>query len=143
VTVDGCDVHVPIFSWEETHYVKLQNITPAYIETLEELVATTNEDPFRIWGKGELLLLGVNGSSRGEKDVGITHRFACSRTKTNLTVGDVTGIDKEGHHYLWVEYEPVDDTVSKALTNRPKAVHVERVYEYGDFAQLGLVDPWS
>lgn len=143
VTVEGCDVHIPIFSWEETHYVKLANITPTYIETLEELVATTNEDPFRIWAKGELLLLGVNGSSRGEKDVGLTFRFASSRTKTALAVGDITGITKEGHHHMWVEYEPVDDSNAKALTNRPKAVHVERVYDYGDFADLGLVDPWS
>jgi len=52
-------------------------------------------------------------------------------------------VDKEGNDYLWIEYEPSEDATANALTNRPKAVHVERVYDYTDFSALGLPDPWS
>jgi len=138
---EGCDVHQPSFSWEESHYVNYAAIGAGYIETLESIVAHINHAPWRIWGKGELLLLGVSGSKRGEEAVPLTYRFAVSRTRLNFSAGDITGIDKEGFHYLWLEYEPEEDPPH--LTNRPKAAHVERVYDYADFTQLGLSDPWA
>jgi len=141
-TVEGCDIYIPIFTWEETHWVDYTVITPAYIQTLESLIATTNEGPFRIWGEREILFLGVSGSKRAESPVGLTYRFAKSRSRTNMTIGTITSVDKKGWEYLWVEYEKADDG-SNNLTARPKAVHVERVYDDGDFSDLGLWDPFN
>lgn len=62
---------------------------------------------------------------------------------TNLKVGDITGINKEGWHYLWTFYEDTEDTDAQALVKNPKAAYVEQVHEYGDFAALGLPDPWN
>lgn len=143
---EGCDIIVPVFTWQETH-----NLAPAlvasylWIEAMEAMVAHTNLTSFRVWGKGELLLLGISGqhSSLSERLVPVTYRFGSSRTKTGMTIGDIEFVDKEGHDYLWIEYEPEDDTDSNSLTNRPKAVHVERVYDYAAFSGLGIGDPWN
>lgn len=144
-TADGCDVFVPFFKWSETHYFPASLVaTHSWIQTHEALVGTVNQDPFRVWAKGELLLLGVTGSKQAELDVPITYTFASSRTETGLAVGDITGITKEGHHYLWIEYWSEEDAPAVDLAYRPKAAHVERVYDYGDWAaDLPLPDPWT
>jgi hypothetical protein len=145
VTVDGTDIIVPVFTWEETHYVAYETVAShSYIETLEQRVATMNSGAFRIWESYELLLLGVSGAKRGEEPVALTFRFASSRTESNIAVGDdITVAEKKGHDYLWIEYQQEDDDVSKTLTSRPLAAHVERVYDATDWSSLGLPDPWS
>jgi len=144
--VEGCDVLIPVFTWEETHNLPAATIvTHTWVQAMEGLVAHINLNPFRVWAKGELLLLGISGQHAQlvDKHVPVTFKFASSRTKTGMTIGDIPGVDKEGHAFLWIEYEAADDTAADALTNRPKAVHIERVYEYADFAGLGIGDPWS
>jgi hypothetical protein len=143
-TVEGVDIKLPVFTWEETYYAPYSTVASyGFIQTLEATVARINDAAWRIWAKGELLLLGVSGAKRGEEPVGLTYRFAVSRTKTSMTIGDITGVDKEGHNYLWIEYEQKDDAAADKLTSRPLAVHVERVYDYADFTALGLPDPWA
>jgi len=146
LNVEGCDIVIPVFTWEETHNLPAGTVASyAWIQTMEGLVGHINDAPFRIWAKGELLLLGVSGShaSLVEKCSPITFKFASSRTKTDLTIGDITGITKEGHHWLWIEYQEYEDEAAGLQTKRPWAVHVERVYEYADFGDLGIGDPWS
>jgi hypothetical protein len=143
---EGCDVVTPIFTWEETHNLPAATVaSSAWVEAMEAIVAHINETAFRIWAKGELLLLGISGhhASLVETAVPVTFKFASSRTKTGMTIGDITGVDKEGHHWAWIEYEEVEDGTAKALTARPLAVHIERVYDYAKFADLGIGDPWS
>ncbi len=142
--VQGTDILIPNFHWEETHYAAYATVaTHAFITTLESMVGTMNDAAFRIWDSKELLLLGVSGAKRGEEPVGLTYRYAKSRTETNLAVGDITVAEKKGHDYLWVEYEKKEDDTANALTSRPIAAHVEQVYPTGDWSQLGLADPWN
>jgi len=143
-TVEGVDIKVPVFTWEETHYASYETVAShGFIQTLESTTAKINDAPWRIWDKGETLFLGTSGAKRGEEPVGLTYRFASSRTKTGMTIGDITGVDKEGHHYLWIEYEKKEDGAANTLTDRPLAAHVERVYDYADITALGLPDPWA
>jgi hypothetical protein len=144
-SAEGCDVFVPFFKWSETHYFLAAIVaTHSWIQTHESLVGTVNQDPFRVWQKGELLLLGVTGNKQADLDVPVTYTFASSRTRTGMTIGDITGVAKEGHHWLWIEYWSEEDSPSKDLAYRPKAVHVERVYDYGDWqTNLPLPDPWN
>ena len=58
--------------------------------------------------------------------------------KTGLTVGDITGIDKKGWEYMWVRYADAEDTTAKAIVKKPVAVYVEKVYDAGNFADLGI-----
>jgi len=144
-TVEGVDIKIPVFTWEETHYVNYETVAShGFVQTLEETTAKINDAAWRIWTKGEILFLGASGSKRGEEPVAMTYRFAVSQSLVNQTIGTITGISKEGHNYLWVEYENEEDAGADKLVSRPKAVHVERVYDYADFTQLGLAnDPWS
>lgn len=144
-TLDGTDIYIPVFTWSETHCLPYSLVTDqAWLALCEATVAKINDAPFRVWDTGELLMLGISGAKRGEEPVPVTFRFASSRTKRNITVGSgddkIEAIDKEGWHYLWIEYQQKDN--STELVSRPKAVHVERVYDYAEFTALGLPDPW-
>ena len=66
----------------------------------------------------------------------ITYRFAASPNMTGLIVGTITGITKGGWHHLWALY--ADDVDQNTLIKRPIAAYVERVYDPGDFSQLGI-----
>lgn len=142
LTIEGTDVNIPVFTWEETHQLPYSLVSSyGWITTMRAMVAKINNAAFRIWAKGELLLLGVSGQSQGELACPVTFRFADSKTESSMTIGDITGVDKEGWHHLWVEYKKKSN--STALTNEPAAVHVERVYDYADFSLLGMPDPWN
>ena len=75
---------------------------------------------------------------RGQEDWEITYRFAASPNVSGLVVGSITGINKKGWEYLWVRYAEVEDEDAQVLVNRPVAAYVERVYDTGNFAALGI-----
>jgi hypothetical protein len=129
---------VPVYHFSETHYLPDVIVTPAYRGTLFNLTGKVNGGAFKGFAVGECLFLGAAGAKRGSGDWEITFRFAASPNVANLTIGDITGVDKKGWEYLWVRYaDRVDDT-AKALVKKPVAAYVERVYEYGDFGLLGI-----
>ncbi len=146
-TVKGCQALVPYFTWDEEHFYPAPIVAShAFIQNLEALVSTCNESAWRIWGAQELLLLGAESSGTknmgDELAVGVKYRFASARTKTNQTIGDITGITKTGHNYLWIEYE--EQEADGIGTSRPVRVHTERIYALGDWsADLPLPDPWN
>ena len=55
-----------------------------------------------------------------------------------LTVGPITGISKKGWEYMWVRYADAEDAAAKAIVKKPVAVYIEKVYEEGSFAGLGI-----
>jgi hypothetical protein len=137
-SVEGVDITVPVYQFSETHYLPDSMVTPAYKATLFALTGRVNDAPFKGFAAGEVLFLGAAGSKRGGGDWEITYRFAASPNATGLTVGDITGISKKGWEYLWVRYADQVDEVAKALIKTPVAVYIEQVYEYGNFALLGI-----
>jgi len=136
--VEGVDITVPVYQFTETHYLSDDIVTDAYKGVLFRLTAKVNDAPFRGLDAGECLFLGASGSKRGSGDWEITFRFAGSPNRTNLTVGDIGGIDKKGWEYLWVCYVHDTNQAGTAITQRPVAVYVECVYESGDFGLLGI-----
>jgi hypothetical protein len=135
-SVEGIDVTIPVFNFKETHYIPAALVTPAYKVALFQLTGKVNAAPFKGFAPGEVLFLGASGSQRGTEDWEITFSFAASPNVTDLRVGDITGIDKKGWEYLWVRYAEAED--ADVLVKQPAAVYVERVYEYSDFALLGI-----
>ena len=137
--VAGVDIVVPQHSWTETHEISNTIVTNEYIRKLAELTGTTNKESFRDFEPGEVLFLGASSSHRGSTDWLIEFKFQAEINKENEQIGDITGISKKGHEYLWVKYREDEDT---AGSNRkvviPEAVYVERVYEESDFADLQL-----
>ena len=131
--VEGVDIHVPIFNFQEKHY--FANLSWSYLGMLHNITAKTNNDTFRGYPAGEVLFLGAAGSRRGVEMWEVTYKFACSPNKNNITI-DTVMVDKKGWEYLWVRY--VDSEANGTLVKQPAAVYVEKVYEEADFALLGI-----
>jgi len=137
-SVEGCDITVPVYSFSETHYLANAAVTDACKAAIFALTGKTNSSAFRGLAAGEVLFLGATGSKRGDEDWEIQFRFAASPNRANFTVGDITVPAKKGWEYMWVRYEDEEDAVAKRLVKRPTAVYIEKVYEAGDFAGLGI-----
>ena len=136
--VEGVEITIPVYNFSETHYVAAADVTGAYKAALFALTGKVNNAAFRGFSAGEVLFLGASGSKRGEEDWEISFKFAASPNATNLTVGDITGINKKGWEYLWVRYADDEDANAKVLIKKPIAAYVEKVYEEGDFSGLGI-----
>lgn len=137
--VEGLDILTPTFSWSETHYYPARAVGKRYINTLHYLCSKMNAAPFRDFASGEVLFAGASGGfSRDNARWELTYKFLTSRNATNIDVGGIIIPSKLGWDYLWVEYVPQDDATAKKTAQVPRAVYVERVYEFGDFRQLAL-----
>jgi hypothetical protein len=136
--VAGIDITVPVFNFSETHFIDNALVTTAYKLNLFALTGKVNAAEFKDFARGELLFLGASGSRRGTGAWEITFRFAASPNVVNLSLGGITGIQKEGWHYLWVRFTDDEDATARTLIKRPISAHVEQVYQYADFSLLGL-----
>jgi hypothetical protein len=139
--VNGVDIVSPQLQWQESYDVPNKYVTSAYIRGLAGMTGTVNNASFRGFSAGEVLFLGCSGNQEWDDQKGrgpwsLTYRFAASQNVTNKTIGDISGIDKKGHEYLWVRYE--DAVSSSSLIKKPKAVYVDKVYMDGDFSGLGI-----
>lgn len=140
-SVQGCDITVPVFRFGETHYKAPAAVDSAYRYTLFSLTGKVNDAAFRGYLAGDVLFLGATGARRGTGSDDLwelTFHFAVSKTRTNFTLGGITVASKKGWEYLWVLYEDGVDAAAKARIRKPKAVYVEKVYDLGDFGDLGI-----
>jgi len=146
-SVNGVDIVVPALTWTETYDVPHQFITADYIKNLSKVTGTVNADTFRTFPAGEILFLGASGSQEWDSDKGdgpwnLSYKFSQSpnagpgKTLPALTIGSITGVEKDGHDYMWIRYE--DDVASDTLIKKPKFVYVNKVYRRENFAQLGI-----
>lgn len=135
-SVQGVDITVPVFKFTYQWYPSADEVNETYVVNLMGLAGTTNNATWKGFQEGEVLFLGVTGQKRGVGDWELTYYFIASKNVTGLAVGDITGIVKGGHDYLWVQFaESID---AKTLTKIPKSAYVERVYDPADFSVLGL-----
>ena len=147
--VAGVDIVVPALSWTETYDVPSSYVTAAYIKRAAFLTGTVNDGAFRTFRPGEVLFLGCSGNQdwddqKGDGPWSLSYKFVASPNAGNgetlkaLKVGNIGGIVKKGHEYLWVKYESSVGTGSSDLLKRPKYVYVNEVYASANFAQLGI-----
>jgi hypothetical protein len=137
-SVEGVDIQVPIYTFSESHIIPNELVTQGYKLSLFQLTGKVNTAGFKGFARGEVLFLGASGSKRGFDDWEISFRFAASQNATNLTIGGISGINKEGWHYLWIRYEDEEDVSAKTLIKRPGAIFIEQVYHYADFSLMGI-----
>jgi len=139
--VNGVDVVTPQLQWQESYDVPSNYVTSAYIRNVSGMTGTTNNAPFRGFELGEVLFLGCSGNQEWDDQKGkgpwsLSYRFIASQNVTDQTIGDIAGISKMGHQYLWVRYQDaVDESV---LFKKPKHVYVNSVYKETNFAALGI-----
>lgn len=145
--VNGVDIIVPSLQWQEQYDVPSRYVTSTYIRSLASVTGTTNNATFRGFAAGEVLFAGCSGSQEWDTEKGdgpwsLSFRFVASpnagdgASTPQLSIGDISGISKKGHEYLWVRYE--NDVDEQTLLKKPKHVYVNRVYREGNFALLGI-----
>lgn len=146
-SVKGVDIVVPQLTWTETYDVPNLYVSTNYVKKVSSLTGTVNDATFRGFAAGEVLFLGASGSQQWDSQKGdgpwsLSYKFVASanqgfgKTLPAATIGDITGIEKDGHDYLWVRYE--DTVENETLFKRPKFVYVDKVYRRANFAELGI-----
>lgn len=134
--VKGVEIGIPGLEFQIEKTMAKGVLTLAYVMTLVNLTYKTNNAAFRNFAQGELLFLGAEFRQSSNAEVTVVFKFSASPNRTNLSFGTITGVAKRGHEYIWVDYEAAE--VSGYVVRRPRGVYVERVYEEGNFNQLGI-----
>lgn len=129
-SVEGTDIVIPALTLMYTFRHPLGQVNEAFAVKLARATGRVSSSEFRGFAAGELLFLGASGSDGTDAEAEVTYNFAASENAT-ITMGDIVGIVKKGHHYAWVESKP--DVLSDQAVTVPKYVHVERVYDEIDF----------
>lgn len=136
--VEGVDIGLPVYNFTEIRFYEPAAINAAFKANLFNLSWKVNNASCLGYAAGELLFMGASGSGRGREKVEIAYKFSASPNKTDLQVGDITGIAKKGWEYLWVEYEDAEDETAHKIVKKPIAVHIEQTYDYADLNGLPI-----
>lgn len=141
---EGVEITIPALKLTATYrhapssaVVNAGNID-TYINTLSSMTGTTNNATWLTRQRGELLFLGASGEYVPNQPFEVQYHFAYSKNAGSLTIGEITGIVKRGHDYVWVLYEPSEDSASHKMVTSPLAAYVERVYDESNFTALGI-----
>lgn len=138
--VEGCDIVVPSFKWTETHQLPAAAASWGYSQMVKAVTGRVNNAAFRGFPAGQVRFDGAQGggSNKDPNLVEVTFHFVQQDDVDDVTVGDITGVDKDGWQYSWVEYALAEDSTAKKNASRPIAAHIERVYHTADFSLLGI-----
>lgn len=135
---EGVDIVIPGLKLTLTYRWAAGAKDMAYVKAVAGLTGTTNIATFYDYDPGELLFLGMTGELTPVGTNEFQYHFLASSNAASLTIGDIAGIAKNGHDYLWVCFEADQDTSAKKLVQRPLAAYVERVYDPADFDTLDV-----
>lgn len=145
MAVNGIDITVPKFEFNETHYISDADIganVNSYMNTLHNATGKTNDAEFRGFGVGQVLFTGAYGSKRpAEGDWEITFTFIAApdalltlplwkRDGTAVLddqdVQQTIEFGKPGHDYIWFHRQrKVQDGLETVLD---RSVNIARVY---------------
>jgi hypothetical protein len=121
--------------------IKTANVTTVggvvhYARVISELTGTVNNATMLgQFAAGELLFTGASGDIVAE-DPSLQFTFLSSKNVTGLTIGDITGIDKKGHDYLWFSFKTDKDSSTNLPQTKPRAAYVNRIYKEADHSLL-------
>jgi hypothetical protein len=134
----GVDVYVPTKSFSLKCRLPPEVFTPAYQNVIFLCTAApVNAAPFYGYQAGELLFCGAKGGYKSGDEYGeITFKFEASPNMTNLSVGEIGGIDKGGWELVDVVREVQKS--GNSLIPKPVGVYVHQVYQASDFSILGI-----
>jgi hypothetical protein len=135
--VQGCDVVTPAYNFTRRKVFLPGEVTNEYKGVIFALTGKTNDDEFEGFAEGEVLFLGAEGSDRDDGCYEINFNFSAKPNRTGVTIGGIEGIDYGGWDYVWILYVPKENEDTKLVMKVPGGVWVERVYDSGDFSDLG------
>jgi len=139
--VKGIDMPVLQAEFTETHWFTDAEMTQSFRNTLMDLVDknAVNNATFRGRAAGEVRVLGISGSRRGDDSDDpweVTYKFGVSKNATGLVAGDITGIAKKGWEYLDIVYETQPGTA--IMLPKAVAAYVHQIFHTADFSTLGI-----
>lgn len=135
-------------------------VSLAYLQHLRRFAFCVNSGFFFRQTEGTLLFLGANMNPPTPNGTPMTFRFGLAETEFDIVIWEDPDfpIDyskpkadpanaaavskalivprKRGWDYLWVEYETV--VASNRLVKKPKVAHVEQIFRYVNFDNLGI-----
>jgi hypothetical protein len=137
--IDGTEMVVPATKLSYTYRKPRGIVNEAYVRYITSITGVVNSVPWHGFAAGELLFLGMRGTSTygAEAETSLTFEIVASPNMTNQTYGDatsgiITGIAKKGHHFLDVTFVDGADTNADA-TKTLKSIHIHRMYQELDF----------
>lgn len=110
-----------------------------YSRTIASLTGTTNSVAMfgGVFAIGELLFAGASGEVVAEEPQ-LTFTFLASANISGATIGDITGINKLGHQYLWFLFDQAKDATTGMLISKPRAAYVDTIYGAADHTLLKI-----
>ena len=143
--IEGVDIYAFQGTYNIYNWRYQSAITSTYLNTLYSLHTKTNNAAWMMFARGEVLYLGprVPRVGVGSEKVEITHQFVIAPNQSDVEIaladGTTETFDMKGHNYLWFkEQSKIDTEDSNKYKNLVKSAHVAKVYEEGNFANLGL-----
>lgn len=133
--IAGVDKVIPTMKFVVQFRHPLGVMTIPRAKYLHSITGTVNADTFLTFAPGEVLFLGARGSDGSAAEASVTYEFAMWANQSGLSIGDIAGIEKKGHHYLWVRYKDAEVTADGKTfaAKTPQHVYVDRIYEEIDF----------
>lgn len=136
--VQGTNIIIPALKLVFRKRIPKATITMPWVKTLAALTGTVNNALFKEFDAGELLFAGATGEQGTKTDPEVQFHFIASQNVTGLTIGQIAGIAKKGHEYLWVQFEAAEDAAAHGMAARPQTVYVHKVYKEASWAALSL-----
>lgn len=150
--VEGVDTIIPGLTITVTQRMAGATLTPAYSLAVANLYGKYNNATFMgVFPAGSIQFIGndaalsfainnpfAGGPALTPQDRELSFEFLYSPNLTGITIGSITGINKLGHQYMWIDWESA--IVSSKAVRRPLAVYVQDLYgiEPASFGPLAL-----
>lgn len=134
--VKGVTIVVPRLRYAERWILHQAALNQA-IAAFYRLTGTVNASAFRNFDAGECLFMGASGNSRGDGTFELIYQFDASPNR-RIAVEGLGSVEKGGFEYFWLRSRLEEDDSAKTMVRVAEGGYVERVYEDGDFSQLGI-----
>jgi len=110
----------------------------AYAKTIASYTGKVNGSSYLGFDEGELLFKGASGDVVTENNPVLSFAFEASPNATGLTIGNISGISKEGWDFIWFDWAQKNDAAAGLKTTTARSAYVATIYEKTDFAGLQI-----
>ena len=110
----------------------------AYARTIASYTGKVNSTTYLGFAPGELLFKGASGDVVTENNPVLSFAFEASPNATGLTIGNISGISKQGWDFIWFDWVQKNDPAAGLKTTTARSAYVATIYEKTDFAGLQI-----
>lgn len=135
----GVDRITPNWTSGQSVIVPYEFVDDQYKRLLRSMTGCVNSTPFDGMAPGECMFFGCDGGTKMQDEDKVWELKFDFRSQPNVESLEVPGllpVAKTGWDYLWVLREEVAQ--ENETVQVPRAVYVERVYNWADFNALGF-----